>query len=67
MNEIPAEIKQALLQNEIAQWQQSLYVLQVRYRVQAKIGAGKEILAALTAEMERCEKALDALQEESIT
>lgn len=53
-----------LMQEEIAAWVNTRYQCQVRLRVQKAIGGEKEIQAALIKDLERCERALDALAEE---
>ena len=64
MNEPTDDIKRALIDQEIANWQNSRYVLQMRHRVQIGIGAPKEILDQIVADLERHEKALDLLTQE---
>lgn len=64
MTEIPIETKQQIVQREIDQWAESQYLLGVRYRVNKRIGSDAEALKRIEAELERCEKAIDALNEE---
>ena len=56
-------MKRAIIQQEIALWQNTSYQASVRMRVQQKLG-NTEQQAAITKDMERCEMALDALSEE---
>ena len=56
-------VKRALLEQEIAMWVNTRYQAQVRLRVQKAIG-DTEQQAAIIKDLERCEKALDALQAE---
>lgn len=63
-----AELDQAdqcrVLQEMITEWRVARYQLEVRSRVAKKIGDPKEHLNSLRKELERAEKAIDALQEE---
>jgi hypothetical protein len=54
-------VQRSLLENEIAMWINTRYMARVRLRVQTAIGGEAETRAALIADLEKCEKALDAL------
>jgi len=58
--EIPIDVQRAIVQQEIQMWQNSRYQLEVRARVTKRIGGDA---APIVAELEKCEKALDALAE----
>lgn len=62
--EIPVEIRKQLLEEELARWRNTRYLFEVRYKVAQRIGDGPEVLAGYRAELERCERAIDALGEE---
>jgi hypothetical protein len=62
--DVPLEIRRHLLQQEIAMWRNTRYLAEVRLRVQRRIAGGVEAEAAQIAEIERCELAIDALEEE---
>jgi hypothetical protein len=57
----PIAVQRSLLENEIALWINTRYMARVRLRVQTAIDGEAEVRAALIADLERCEKALDAL------
>ncbi len=63
-HEIPAEVKKQLLAEELARWRNTRYLFEVRYKVGQRIGDGPELLAGYRAELERCERAIDALADE---
>ena len=58
------EVKKVLLEQEITRWKQEQYTLEIRFRVNTKIGTPPEGLVSLKAALEQCEKAIDALKEE---
>lgn len=58
------DVQRAILQQEIALWINTKYQGQVRLRVQRAIDGDKEVQAGLIADLERCERALDALRSE---
>lgn len=60
----PLKVQRILLDQERTLWIGSRYQCQVRLRVQKAIGGEAEIQAALIKDLERCERALDALAEE---
>jgi len=62
-NDIPVEVKLALLEQEQQMWHNSRYVFEVRARVNKRIGNVEKVVAC-EKELENCEKALDALAEE---
>ena len=62
--EIPNEIKIALIQNEIALHKNTSYQLQLRHRVNKKLGGSAEELKALQDEMVKHEQAIEILNEE---
>ena len=62
-NDLAPEVKLALLQREVVEWQQLRYTLEVRHRVNKRIGAPAEAMEPIAKDLERCEKALDALRE----
>jgi hypothetical protein len=62
--DIPVEVKRALLEQEIGLWRNTKYITSVRYRVQKGIGTPAEELAPLVRDLEKCEKMLDALNGE---
>jgi hypothetical protein len=57
----PIAVQRSLLENEIAMWINTRYMARVRLRVQTAIGGEAETRAALIADLEKCERALDAL------
>lgn len=59
----PPAIKRALIEQQIALWVNTAYDAKIRLRVQKAIG-DTEQQAAIIKDMERCEKALDALAAE---
>lgn len=58
----PLAVQRSLLENEIALWVNTRYMARVRLRVQTAIGGDVETRAALIADLEKCERALDALR-----
>lgn len=64
MAEIPIEVKRQIIAAELEQWQVARYQLEVRYRVNKRIGSEAEALKRIETELERCEKAIDALGDE---
>jgi hypothetical protein len=63
--DVPIEIRRQLLQQEISMWKNTRYLAEVRLRVQRRIGGTPEAEAQHMQELERCEKAIDALEEEA--
>ena len=63
-NGIITEVKEAIIEQEMTLWGNSLYQLQLRYRVNKKIGSAEVILKQIEDEMLKCEAALDILKEE---
>lgn len=59
--EPPPAVQRSLLENEIAMWVRTRYMARVRLRVQTAIDGEAEARAALLADLEKCERALDAL------
>jgi hypothetical protein len=62
MNEdtVPIEVQRAILTQEIQMWLNSRYLFEIRIRVTRRIGGDA---TPIVAELEKCEKALDALSE----
>jgi hypothetical protein len=58
---IPVEVQAALIEQEIASYRNSIYIVGVRHRV-AKRLADKERMEACATELEKLEQALDELQ-----
>ena len=54
----------ALLQQEANMMINARWQLEMRHRVNKRIGADKSVLDALQADLERCEKYLAAIDEE---
>lgn len=53
-----------ILQQELADWKVARYRFEVRHRVAKTIGDPKEHLDNIRRDLERCEKAIDALEQE---
>jgi len=62
-NDLAPQVKLALIQREIMEWKQLRYTMEIRHRVNKRVGAPPETMSAVEQELERCEKALDALRE----
>lgn len=58
------DVQRKLLEQEIAMWINTRYQSRVRLRVQTAIGGEAETRAALIADLEKCERALDALAQD---
>lgn len=63
-DEIPNEVKKAIIQQEIGLYKNTAYQAQLRYRVNKKLGAEESVLKALEAEMTKCEATIDILNQE---
>ena len=63
-NDISPQAQKAILEQEIALWKNTRYQWEVRHRVLTRIGASKDELSEVMSQLERCEKALDLLNEE---
>lgn len=63
-NEIPNEIKFALLSNEIALHKNSAWIVQIRHNVNKKLGVSAEELKSLVDEIVKHEQAIDLLKKE---
>jgi hypothetical protein len=61
--DVTDETKRALIEQDMQLWRNTRYQCEIRRRVQQRIG-NTEGEAAMIAELERCEKALDVLAEE---
>lgn len=59
-DDVPVEVQRAIIQQEIQLWKNTRYQLEIRCRVQQRIGGD---ISAIQAELEKCEKALDVLAE----
>lgn len=63
MSGIKVETKKQLIQEEIARYENTIYLWSIRVRI-AKKTEDKAMESAALAEMEKCEKSLDLLKEE---
>lgn len=63
-DEISGEVKRAIVEQELTLWRNTLYQLQLRHRVNKKVGASEAALKVIENEMIKCEATLDALKEE---
>lgn len=63
-DDIPVAVKRQLLDQEIALWRNTRYQLALRVRVAKHLGDGDNVIGPLRADLERCEKALDAVHAE---
>ena len=63
MSELPLEIQKQLIKVEINRTKQEEYSLNIRHKVQTKLG-NKQALEAMEKGMEDCLKALDVLNAE---
>lgn len=63
-DDIPLDTKRAILVQERQMWANTRYQMEIRMRVQRRLGASAEIEAGIVKELERCEQALDVLREE---
>ena len=64
MEDISAEVKRALLDQELVLWRNTQYQIGVRLRVSRRIGDDTETQAGYIKQLERCERAIDALSDE---
>lgn len=62
--EISVATRRAILEQERQMWANTRYQAEIRLRVQRRIDGGVDVEAALIKDMERCEKAIDVLDEE---
>lgn len=62
MTDIPNETKTILLSQELATYENTKYLLGIRYRVNKKIGAAAETLKAIEDELVKIEMALEELK-----
>jgi hypothetical protein len=62
--EIPHEVKKALIENEIQLHKNSAYLMELRHRVNKKLGATPEELKQLADDIVKHEQAIDLLNEE---
>lgn len=62
--DVPISVQRAILQDDIQAWRNTRYQVEVRLRVQKRIDADQATLDGLQKDLERCEKALDALTDE---
>lgn len=65
-SEIPAEVKRALIEQEIILHKNTAYQLNLRHRVNKKLGATTEELKPLEDELIKHEQAIDILKEELV-
>ena len=59
---IEEEVKMRIVDSEIAMYKNTRYQLEVRHRINKKLGNSEEQLKALEKELENVEKALDELK-----
>ena len=64
MDDISLEVKRVLLDQELALWRNTQYQIGVRLRVSRRIGDDTETQAGYIKQLERCERAIDALSNE---
>jgi len=64
MEEISVEVKKAIINQELSMWLNTRYQFEVRHRINKKIGSGAEILKNIEDELTKCEKMIDALEDE---
>ena len=60
---IEEKVKMNIVDSEIAMYKNTRYQLEVRHRINKKLGNAEEQLTALEKELENVEKALDELKE----
>lgn len=65
MTEPTLEVKKTILQQERMMWINTRYQIEIRLRVQQRIGGVESDIAELIKTLERCEKALDIIDEET--
>lgn len=65
-SEIPAEVKRVLIEQEIILHKNTAYQLNLRHRVNKKLGATTEELKPLEDELIKHEQAIDILKEELV-
>lgn len=63
-DDVPVEVKRAIVQRQIALYQNGRYEAQVLARVNKSIGTAPEQLKAYTDDLVRIEKVIDALKAE---
>ena len=59
-DKIPIAIRQQIIEGEIQRWDNTTYLWEVRAWVASRVG---EDMAVMKAELEKCKRSLDALQE----
>jgi len=64
MEEISVEVKKAIINQELSMWLNTRYQFEVRHRINKKIGSSAEILKNIEDELTKCEKMIDALEDE---
>lgn len=64
MTDIPISIKKQIVKQEMEQWEVTRYQLEVRHRVNKRIGSSADVMKSIETDLERCEKAIDALSDE---
>lgn len=62
--ELTTEVKQTIINSELASCRNTRYLLTLRHRVQKKIGGTAEMLKPIEDELVRFEALIDALTEE---
>ena len=60
---IEEEVKMKIVDSEIAMYKNTRYQLEIRHRINKKLGNSEEQLKALEKELENVEKALDELKQ----
>ena len=58
------EVKRTLLTQELSLWRNTRYQQEIRLRVAKRIDSDTENQAAIMQQLERCEKAIDMLEDE---
>lgn len=61
--DVPTDVKRQIIEQDMQMWRNTRYQCEIRMRVQRRIG-NTEGEATMITELERCEKALDAMAEE---
>ena len=62
MSDVPVDVKTRILENEIAVYKNTRYQLEIRHRVNKKLGTGGDQMKQIEKELENIEAALDELQ-----
>lgn len=62
-DEIEKEVKLKIIKSEIEMYRNTRYQLEIRHRVNKKLGNTEDQLKAIEKELENVEKALDELKE----